>query len=108
MSKMQRDKGGRAQCEAKAVLESHGHHVSLLACGQKSEDLLTEYDGTTWSVEVKHHTCITFAEFEAQAKRQAAAMGLPWMLMVRLPNHPHTFVVTTADSVRIMRLLGAQ
>jgi Holliday junction resolvase len=104
MSKMQRDKGGRGQREAKAVLESHGYHVSLLACGQKSEDLLAEYDTLTWSVEVKHHAKPDLAAFEAQARRQAKELGLPWMLMVRLPKRPHTFLVLTDGDEHIMRL----
>ena len=97
MGRSQRQKGARGQREARAVLESHGYHVTQIACGIKSEDLLAEYDGVTWSVEVKHCAVIDLARFERQAKEQAAERKMPWMLMVRLTGRPHHFLVLTAE-----------
>ena len=104
MSRTERAKGSRGQREAQAVLESHGYHVSPLACGHKVEDLIADYDGCMWSVEVKHHEVARWNAFIAQAKEQAKKRGLPWMLMVRIPSRPHTFVCVTADDERIMRM----
>lgn len=104
---MQRAKGSRGQREASAVLTSHGYHVSPLTCGAKVEDLIAEWDGSMWSVEVKYHARANWGEFMRQAKEQAHKTGMPWMLMVRIPERPHTFVVLTADDVRIMRLKEA-
>jgi Holliday junction resolvase len=104
MGKSQRAKGARGQREARAVLESHGYHVTQIACGIKSEDLLAEYDAVTWSVEVKWHKIADISAFEKQAREQAKRRSLPYLLLVRIPDRPHTFLALTDEDARVMCL----
>ena len=104
MGRSQRDKGARGQSEAATVLRSHGYAVSQLTCGIKSEDIIAEYDGSMWAVEVKNCATINIRNMRRQAREQAKAKGLPWWLLVRLEGHPHTFLSERVDGVCILRL----
>lgn len=79
--KTTRNKGRRGETDAKNLLLDRDWIVHDLTAGLSSCDLIaTDRDGKTWSVEVKNTAAITPAQKE-QAKRQAMAQKLPWLLM---------------------------
>ena len=103
--KPSRDKGGRGQREARAVLTSHGYYCEALTAGLASHDLTATYDGTTYAVEVKNCAAITLARHERQAREQGKKARLPWLLMERLDGYAHTFLTTGSDcEPHVMRL----
>lgn len=93
MAKAQRDKGRRGQTEAMTLLAEYGFTVIEANAGRACEDLIAIRDGVTYCVEVKHHRKPDLPAFKLQARIQAKARKLPWLLMVRWPDHPYTFAV---------------
>lgn len=94
MGAKERSKGRRGETEAKLLLESRDWSVADLSAGLMTEDLLvTTPDGTSYCCEVKNTKTCQWAYYVAQAKRQAKARKLPWMLMIRIAGYPGTFVV---------------
>ena len=95
---MQRRKGRKAESEFKSVLQSRDWQVDDLTSGVKSEDLIaTSPEGTRYSVEVKNHVSCAWTAFEKQAREQAKCRKLPWMLAVRIPGYPKTYVVMRSN-----------
>ena len=86
MGRMQRNKGARGQREFANMLRDRDWSVDDTRTGKSCEDIIAvDPDGVTWSVEVKNTKIIT-PEHEQQARRQAKARGLPWMLANHLHN----------------------
>lgn len=86
MGKASRDKGRRGQSAATDLLTARDWTVAELNAGKISEDLLaTDPDGRTWAVEVKN-TRNWLSTYLTQAREQAKARRLPWMLMWHIPG----------------------
>lgn len=86
MGKASRDKGRRGQSAATDLLTARDWTVAELNAGKISEDLLaTAPDGRTWAVEVKN-TRNWLSTYLTQAREQAKARRLPWMLMWHIPG----------------------
>jgi len=85
MGKSQRAKGARGQAEAASLLKERGWVVDPIAIGIKREDMIaTNPGGLRYSVEVKNQKLIDIVKFRQQAREQAQARKLPWMLMVKI------------------------
>lgn len=84
MSKASRDKGRRGQTAAANLLKDRDWIIVPVTAGVKCEDIVgTDGMGRQWSIEVKNCVNITQAHV-AQAKEQAKARRLPWMLMSKI------------------------
>lgn len=98
MSRRERDKGARGQREALDLLAERGYTVVETNSGRASEDLFAlDPVGHAVAVEVKYHEATRWQDFRRQAREQARARRVSWLLMCRLPGHPHTFVVEGAE-----------
>ena len=94
MGRSQRDKGRRGAREALALLADRDWTVVESNSGKATEDAFAlDASKRPVAVEVKHHACIRLDEFRRQAKDQARRHGVDWLLMCRIPGHPHTFYV---------------
>lgn len=82
------------------LLAERGWEVVELGPGRKTEDALCRDDrGRLTSVEVKNHRTWDVCAFVRQAKEQARKRKCAWLLMVRLPNMPATFMVMGTNYV---------
>lgn len=98
MSKMQRTKGRRAQCELATALRERDWQVIETSAGHAVEDMVAiSPQGKTYSVECKHCELIQLKKFIAQAREQAKKRKLPWMLCCRLPLYPGMWLVIRQD-----------
>lgn len=97
MTRANRDKGRRAECEAGKVLMERDWQIIKTSSGLKTEDIIaTSPEGVTHSVEVKNHKEIRIPYFLAQAKEQAKKRKMPYLLMIRIPatgNGPEWLVM---------------
>ncbi len=84
MGKAQRAKGKRGEREAIKLLEDYGYIVNDLSCGKKSGDLIASQDREYYVVEVKNQKIINLPEFLKQARENAAAKKMKWLLMCKL------------------------
>lgn len=84
--KATRDKGRRGQTEAVKILRNRDWNIADLTSGVSSEDALArDPEGAWWVIEIKNCAVIS-TQHQEQAKRQAQARQLPWMLMSKIAN----------------------
>jgi hypothetical protein len=82
------------------MLTGRDWEIIETSSGMKVEDIVAhDPNGNRWSVEVKHHRLINLEVFMAQAKEQAKKRNISWMLAVRLPRYPGTWLVLREGEV---------
>lgn len=91
---MSRNKGRRGEQEATHALTDRDWEIVELGAGRGQEDkIVCDPNGQRWSLEVKNCKLLKWADWEKQAREQAKARKLPWMLMARLPGYAGTWIV---------------
>lgn len=102
MGKMSRDKGRRGQTEAAHLLKDRDWSIIETSSGKKCEDIVAESpEGKRYSVEVKKHRVLNLGAFLTQAREQAAARKLDWMLIAHLSGTSSWLIMRKGEAPTI-------
>ena len=109
MSRMQRDKGRRAETAFKTELGNRDWSVIDISAGVNDADLVaTDPTGKTWLAEVKDHKLLNPAKWREQAREQARKRRMPWLLAYHIPGYGGLWVVERQGARPVIWGLGEE